>query len=80
MCNRNVNWKVVVVCDRININYNKPGCLNHALRAPKKENIVIIDDRNITQLTNVVYPEFLSVLSFMVYAFHRVKVSSIRCK
>ncbi len=55
------------------------GSLNHALKAPKEEIIVIINKRNVTQLANAVYPKCHSVLSFMVYAFQKVNSSSMRC-
>ena len=32
-----------------------------------------------TKFTNAIYPEYHWVISFMVYAFHWVNVSSIRC-
>ena len=49
------------------------------LRLLKKENILIINKRNVTKLTNGVKPECHWVLSFMVRSFHEVNVSSIRC-
>ena len=61
--------------------HNKTGCINRAFKALKaaKENILIINKMNITKLTKAAYPESLWVISFMVYAFHGVKISSIRC-
>ena len=41
-------------------------------------NILIINERNTTKHTNAVYPEYHGVISFMVYAFHIINVSSIR--
>ncbi len=48
-------------------------------RLSKKENILIINKRIFTKLTKAVYPGSHSVISFMVYAFHMVNVSLIRC-
>ena len=48
------------------------------LRLSKTENIWIINKGNITKLTDAVYPEYHWLISFMVYAFHMVKVSQIR--
>ncbi len=62
-----------------NKHYDMTGCINHALWAPKEENILIINKWNISQRTNAAFPEYHSVLSFRVYAFHRVNLSSIRC-
>ncbi len=76
----NVYWeigKIIVVFDRINM-ISKTGCINHALETQRKKNILIINKRNITKINKAVYPEYHWVLSFMVYAFHRVNVSSIR--
>ena len=49
------------------------------LRFSKKENILIINKRNITEFTNADYPEFHCIILFIVYAFHMVNVSFIRC-
>ncbi len=48
------------------------------LRLSKKENILIINKNNITKLTKAVFPEYNWVILLMVYAFHRVIVSSVR--
>ncbi len=45
-----------------NIHYNKTACINHVIKAPKEENILIINKWNITQLTSVDYLESHSVL------------------
>ncbi len=47
------------------------------LRLSKKENVLIINKKNISKLTNAVYPEYHRVISFMVYAFQGVNVTSI---
>jgi len=69
--------KVISVCD--NKYDNQTGCIKHALEALKERKILIGNKRNITKLANIVYPETHSVVSFMVIAFHRLNVSSIRC-
>ena len=43
----------------------------------KNKNILMINNWNIT--INTVYPDSHSVLSFFVYGFHRVSVSSVKC-
>ena len=40
--------------------------------APGKENILIINERNISKLTNAVYPEYQWVISFMIKFFRVV--------
>ena len=40
--------------------------------APGKENMLIINERNISKLTNAVYPEYHWVISFMVKFFRVV--------
>ena len=39
---------------------------------------MIINERNVTKLTNADYPEYHCVISFMVYVFLMINVSSIR--
>ncbi len=48
------------------------GCINHAFKALKEKNALIINKLDITKLTNAVYSESHSVLSFMVCAFHEL--------
>ena len=64
--------KINVACNRTNM-VIKQVALIVPLRLSKKENILIINLRNITNFTNAVYPECHWVISFMVYAFHRSK-------
>ena len=47
-------------------------------RLSKKDDILITNKMNVTELTNGVYPECHWIISFMVYAFLVVNLSSIR--
>ncbi len=44
--------------------YDMTGCINHALYAPKEENILIINKWNISQRTNAAFLRCHLVLSF----------------
>ncbi len=46
-------------------------------KGSQRKNILNINKRNITKLTNAVYPEYHWVVSFLVYAFHMFNVSFI---
>ncbi len=70
--------KIIVICDRINM-IRRQVTEIMLLRLSKKENILVINNGNITKLTKTVYPEYYWVTSFMVYAFYMVNVSSITC-
>ncbi len=75
-CDPNVYWEIRKVIDDSKHD-NKTGCLNHALKVPEERKY--LDYQNITKLTKAFYKENHLVLTFMVYAFHRVNVSLIRC-
>ncbi len=67
--------KIIVVCDRIDMKTRR------ALKGFQRKKISWLSiKRNITKLTKTVYPEYHWVITFMVYAFYMVNVSSIRCK
>ena len=80
MVNNPVKYEVLIKQYlRSILDISETGCINALLRLSKKENVLIINKMNITKLTNAVYSESYWVTSLMVYAFHGVNISSIRC-